>query len=119
MAIRTHIAALSLAALPAFAALPVVAGSLEDPAPVAVVEPVVIEIAPLWAGGYVGAQIGYNWGDSGTSYDGETIIGGVNAGWLGLRASDLNLVTAVLVGIALMLPGVANPLRGLFKRSAP
>ncbi len=43
----------------------------------------------------------------------------LNAGWLGLRASDLNLVTAVLVGIALMLPGVANPLRGLFKRSAP
>jgi putative ABC transport system permease protein len=42
----------------------------------------------------------------------------LNAGWLGLRASDLNLVTAVLVGIALMLPGVANPLRGLFKRSA-
>ena len=41
------------------------------------------------------------------------------SGWLGLRASDLNLVTAVLVGIALMLPGVANPLRGLFKRSAP
>ncbi|HEV2509633.1 ABC transporter permease [Bosea sp. (in: a-proteobacteria)] len=43
----------------------------------------------------------------------------LNAGWLGLRASDLNLVTAVLVGIALMLPGVANPLRSLFKRSAP
>ena len=43
----------------------------------------------------------------------------LNAGWLGLRASDLNLVTAVLVGIALMLPSVANPLRGLFKRSAP
>jgi putative ABC transport system permease protein len=43
----------------------------------------------------------------------------LNAGWLGLRASDLNLVTAVLVGIALMLPSVANPLRDLFKRSAP
>ena len=43
----------------------------------------------------------------------------LNAGWLGLRASDLNLVTAVLVGIALMLPGFANPLRSLFKRSAP
>lgn len=42
----------------------------------------------------------------------------LNAGWLGLRASDLNLVTAVLVGIALMLPSVANPLRSLFKRSA-
>lgn len=83
MAIRTHIAALSLAALPAFAALPVVAGSLAEPAPVAVVEPVVIEIAPLWAGGYVGAQLGYNWSDSGTAYDGESIIGGVNAGWLG------------------------------------
>lgn len=43
----------------------------------------------------------------------------LNAGWLGLRASDLNLVTAVLVGIALMLPSVANPLRSLFRRSAP
>lgn len=43
----------------------------------------------------------------------------LNAGWLGLRASDLNLVTAVLVGIALMLPTIANPMRGLFKRGAP
>jgi putative ABC transport system permease protein len=43
----------------------------------------------------------------------------LNLGWLGLRASDLNLVTAVLVGIALMLPAVANPMRGLFRRGTP
>ena len=83
MALRKHIAALTLAALPAVATVPAVAGSLAEPAPAPVVEPVVIEIAPLWAGGYVGAQLGYNWSDSGTSYDGEGIIGGVNAGWLG------------------------------------
>ncbi|TSD90265.1 ABC transporter permease [Mycobacterium sp. KBS0706] len=42
----------------------------------------------------------------------------LNTGWLGLQSSDLNLVTAVLVGIALMLPGVRNPLKTLFRRSA-
>lgn len=83
MALRTSIAALALAAVPALATVPAVAGSLAEPAPIPVVEPVIVEITPLWAGGYIGAQVGYNWGDSGTSYDGETWIGGVNAGWLG------------------------------------
>lgn len=35
----------------------------------------------------------------------------LNATFLGLNASDLNLVTAVLVGVALVLPGARNPLR--------
>ena len=37
----------------------------------------------------------------------------LNAHVLGLEASDLNLVTAVLVGLALILPGARNPLRAL------
>jgi putative ABC transport system permease protein len=37
----------------------------------------------------------------------------LNADLLGLEASDLNLVTAVLVGLALILPGARNPLRAL------
>jgi putative ABC transport system permease protein len=44
----------------------------------------------------------------------------LNAAFLGLNASDLNLVTAVLVGVALILPGARNPVRsflvGLAKR---
>jgi putative ABC transport system permease protein len=42
----------------------------------------------------------------------------LNTGWLGLQSSDLNLVTAVLVAMALILPKVANPMRSLLKRSA-
>ncbi|MBX6320781.1 MAG: ABC transporter permease [Rhodospirillaceae bacterium] len=37
----------------------------------------------------------------------------LNAEVLGLNASDLNLVTAVLVAVALILPGVRNPVRTL------
>ena len=37
----------------------------------------------------------------------------LNASFLGLNASDLNLVTAVLVAVALILPGARNPLRAL------
>ena len=37
----------------------------------------------------------------------------LNAAFLGLNASDLNLVTAVLVAVALILPGARNPLRTL------
>jgi putative tryptophan/tyrosine transport system permease protein len=37
----------------------------------------------------------------------------LNASFLGLKASDLNLVTAVLVAVALILPGARNPLRAL------
>jgi putative ABC transport system permease protein len=42
----------------------------------------------------------------------------LNADVLGLEASDLNLVTAVLVGLALVLPGACNPVRALFARRA-
>jgi putative ABC transport system permease protein len=42
----------------------------------------------------------------------------LNAHVLGLQASDLNLVTAVLVGLALILPGARNPLRALVSRRA-
>ncbi|MGH6937441.1 ABC transporter permease [Hypericibacter sp.] len=43
----------------------------------------------------------------------------LNSSALGLNASDLNLVTAVLVAIALILPGARNPLRTLLaKRGA-
>jgi putative tryptophan/tyrosine transport system permease protein len=37
----------------------------------------------------------------------------LNADVLGLHSSDLNLVTAVLVAVALILPGARNPLRAL------
>ncbi len=37
----------------------------------------------------------------------------LNASVLGLRASDLKLVTAVLVTLALILPGARNPLRNM------
>lgn len=40
----------------------------------------------------------------------------LSADFLGLKASDLNLVTAVLVAIALILPGVGNPLARFLKR---
>ncbi|MBD9597406.1 ABC transporter permease [Ensifer sp. ENS05] len=42
----------------------------------------------------------------------------LNTGWLGLQASDLNLVTAVLVGVALMLPTIGGPFRNILTRSA-
>jgi putative ABC transport system permease protein len=42
----------------------------------------------------------------------------LNSDVLGLTASDLNLVTAVLVGLALILPGARNPLKALLTRRA-
>jgi putative ABC transport system permease protein len=42
----------------------------------------------------------------------------LNADVLGLEASDLNLVTAVLVGLALILPGARNPMKALVVRRA-
>ncbi|WP_395672200.1 ABC transporter permease [Inquilinus sp.] len=42
----------------------------------------------------------------------------LNTSWLGLEASDLNLVLAVLIGLGLILPKVGNPLKTLFRRSA-
>ncbi|WP_419901403.1 ABC transporter permease [Kiloniella sp.] len=41
----------------------------------------------------------------------------LNADSIGLEPSDLNLVTALLVTIALVLPGAKNPLKKLMKRS--
>jgi putative tryptophan/tyrosine transport system permease protein len=44
----------------------------------------------------------------------------LNSDVLGLTASDLNLVTAVLVGLALILPSARNPLKALLtRRTAP
>ena len=40
----------------------------------------------------------------------------LNADMLGLQASDLNLVTAILVAIALILPGAGNPIKDLLAR---
>ena len=37
----------------------------------------------------------------------------LNADFLGLQSSDLNLVTAVLVAVALILPGARNPLKAM------
>ena len=42
----------------------------------------------------------------------------LNAGFLGLNASDLNLVTALLVAVALILPGARNPVRAMFSALA-
>jgi len=48
----------------------------------------------------------------------------LNSDALGLQASDLNLVTAILVTVALILPGLRNSLSSLFsaavtKRASP
>jgi putative ABC transport system permease protein len=40
----------------------------------------------------------------------------LDSGWLGLNSSDLNLVTAVLVALALILPGRNNPFRAMLLR---
>jgi putative ABC transport system permease protein len=40
----------------------------------------------------------------------------LNADFIGLKAQDLNLITAVLVVIAMVLPGMRNPLRGVFMK---
>ena len=41
----------------------------------------------------------------------------LNADLLGLKASDLNLVTAILVALALILPGARNPIKAMFARA--
>ena len=46
------------------------------------------------------------------------VASALNARVLGLEASDLNLVTSVLVGLALILPGARNPLKALALRRA-
>ena len=40
----------------------------------------------------------------------------LNSQFLGITSSDLNLVTAVLVAIALILPGARNPLKAMMNR---
>lgn len=40
----------------------------------------------------------------------------LNSQFLGITSSDLNLVTAVLVAIALILPGARNPLKAMMRR---
>lgn len=40
----------------------------------------------------------------------------LNSGALGLQASDLNLVTAALVAVALILPSARNPLKSMLRR---
>ena len=39
------------------------------------------------------------------------MAGALNADMLGLKAQDLNLITAVLVTLAMVLPGVRMPFR--------
>lgn len=41
----------------------------------------------------------------------------LNADVLGLQSSDLNLVTAVLVALALILPGARNPIKAMFAKA--
>ncbi len=41
----------------------------------------------------------------------------LNADLLGLKASDLNLVTAILVALALILPGARNPIKAMIARA--
>ena len=41
----------------------------------------------------------------------------LNADALGLQSSDLNLVTAILVAVALILPGARNPIKALFAKA--
>ena len=40
----------------------------------------------------------------------------LNADFIGLTSADLNLVTAVLVALALILPGARNPFKKMFAR---
>lgn len=71
-----------LAILSVFAlgATPALAGSLDEP----VVAPAPVMAAPLlsvFTGGYVGAQLGYGWGEA-NGWDGEGSLGGLHAGYL-------------------------------------
>ena len=58
---------------------------------------------PVWIVGCIAGSVIYR----------LAVAFALNASFLGLNASDLNLVTAVLVAVALILPGARNPLRAL------
>ena len=47
------------------------------------------------------------------------IAAALNTDFLGLQAQDLNLVTALLVAVALLVPGYKRKLAGLFQAKAP
>lgn len=82
--IRTTVAALLLSSSAglAFAAGP-------EPTPVAPVVAAQPAVAPFWAGGYVGGQIGYSYGDFDIDlgsrpgdFNNDSVIGGLTAGYL-------------------------------------
>lgn len=82
--IRITIAAVILSSVAGFA---FAAGP--EPTPVAPVVAAPPPAAPFWAGGYVGGQIGYSYGDFdvdlGTrpgDFDNDSVIGGLTAGYL-------------------------------------
>jgi putative ABC transport system permease protein len=62
----------------------------------------------LWATGCVVGSLIYR----------SAIAFALNAQSVGLTSSDLNLVTAILVVVALILPGVRNPLKAMLTRGA-
>jgi putative ABC transport system permease protein len=61
---------------------------------------------PIWVLGCIAGSVIYR----------LAIALALNASFLGLSASDLNLVTALLVAVALILPGARNPLRSLVSK---
>ncbi|HVO04483.1 MAG TPA: ABC transporter permease [Candidatus Cybelea sp.] len=61
---------------------------------------------PVWIVGCVAGSVIYR----------LAVALALNVSFLGLNASDLNLVTAVLVAVALVLPGARNPLRAVIAR---
>jgi putative ABC transport system permease protein len=63
---------------------------------------------PLWIAACVAGSVIYR----------LAVALALNAGVLGLSASDLNLVTALLVAVALILPGARNPIRALLTQAA-
>jgi outer membrane immunogenic protein len=76
----------TIATLTVLMGAPAFAGGLGDVAPEPVLAPVEAPIATRpdgdWAGGYVGAQLGYGDVDSnGSGLDGDGAIGGVHAGY--------------------------------------
>lgn len=69
----------------------VYAGS-NDPAPAdpVVYTPAPAPASPFWEGGYIGGQVGYAYGefDLGGSFDNDSVIGGLTAGYLWNLGND-------------------------------